>query len=40
MATHVDPERRAAYKNSMIVAEVAAAVRVKPSKADRQDKGE
>lgn len=37
MATHIDTDRRANYKNMMINAEVAASVRVKPSR-DRNDK--
>jgi hypothetical protein len=38
MATHTDPDRKANYKNMMIQAEVAASVRVKPSRSDRNDK--
>ena len=35
MATHTDTDRRANYKNMMINAEVAAAVRVKTSRSDK-----
>ncbi len=35
MATHSDPERRANYKNMMIKAEVAALIRIKPSRSEK-----